>query len=205
MLAVSHGGAKLIECAVPAMAFPGPRSDQIAAVSMTVTAVQRPTKHAVADTVVRADQINVLLSRACRQASVQSAPRVSLRQPEPLPQLRPQCRRTSHPVATHHPTPRRPRVKPPEFGGFVASVFWDPGFDQIDNVSPAPPDPAVGGAATPTSAGTRAGVASVFDPQSKGKPHEQTCSSRCLAGRRIVAPTKLIASSPRIRFQVALT
>jgi hypothetical protein len=38
--------------------------------------------------------------------------------------------------------------KPPEFGGFVASVFWDPGFDQIDNVSPAPPDPGGDGVAT---------------------------------------------------------
>jgi hypothetical protein len=36
----------------------------------------------------------------------------------------------------------------------------DPGFDQIGNVSPAPPDPAVDGVATPTSAGTRAGAAS---------------------------------------------
>jgi N-ethylmaleimide reductase len=39
-------------------------------------------------------------------------------------------------------------------------VFRDPGFDQIGNVYPAPPDPAVDGVATPTSAGTRAGAAS---------------------------------------------
>jgi hypothetical protein len=36
----------------------------------------------------------------------------------------------------------------------------DPCFDQIGNVSPAPPDPAVDGVATTTSAGTRAGAAS---------------------------------------------
>jgi hypothetical protein len=87
----------------PPWRFQDPVRPNIAAVSMTVTAVQQhATKHAVADTVLRADQINVLLSRACRQASVQSAPRVSLRQPEPFPQLWPRHRRTSHPVATHH-------------------------------------------------------------------------------------------------------
>jgi len=36
----------------------------------------------------------------------------------------------------------------------------DPCCDQIGNVSPALPDPAVDGVATPTSAGTRAGAAS---------------------------------------------
>ena len=36
----------------------------------------------------------------------------------------------------------------------------DPCFDQIGNVSPAPPDPAVDGVATTTSVGTRAGAAS---------------------------------------------
>jgi hypothetical protein len=71
----------------PPWRFTGRRSDQnISAVSMTVTAVQgHATSHAVADTAhPRADQINVRVSRACRQASVQSAPLVSRRQPEPF-------------------------------------------------------------------------------------------------------------------------
>ena len=42
------------------------------------------TSHAVADTAHRADQINVKVSRACRQASVQSASLPSPRQPEPF-------------------------------------------------------------------------------------------------------------------------
>jgi hypothetical protein len=41
------------------------------------------TSHAVADTAHRADQINVQVSRACRQVSVQSASLLSPRQPEP--------------------------------------------------------------------------------------------------------------------------
>src|SRR5580700_104206 len=42
------------------------------------------TNHAVADTAHRADQINVQVSRTCRQASVQSALLLSPRQPEPF-------------------------------------------------------------------------------------------------------------------------
>src|SRR4030088_1331134 len=42
------------------------------------------TRHAVADTAHRADQINVQVSRACRQVSVQSASLLSPRQPEPV-------------------------------------------------------------------------------------------------------------------------
>ena len=42
------------------------------------------TSHAVADTAHRADQINVQVSRTCRQASVQSALLLSPRQPEPF-------------------------------------------------------------------------------------------------------------------------
>ena len=42
------------------------------------------TSRAVADTAHRADQINVQVSRACRQASVQSASLLSPRQPEPF-------------------------------------------------------------------------------------------------------------------------
>jgi hypothetical protein len=42
------------------------------------------TSHAVADTAHRADQINVQVSRACRQTSVQSASLLSPRQPEPF-------------------------------------------------------------------------------------------------------------------------
>ena len=45
----------------------------------------------------------------------------------------------------------------------------------------------------------------VFAPQLKGKRHDQPCSSRCLAGRRMVPPTKLIGSSPKGRFRVVLT
>ena len=56
-LAVSHGGGKLIELRSP--------------------------RHGVSRRHC-ADQINVQVSRACRQASVQSAPRVSPRQPEPF-------------------------------------------------------------------------------------------------------------------------
>ena len=42
------------------------------------------TSHAVVDTAHRADQINVQVSRACRQVSVQSASLLSPRQPEPF-------------------------------------------------------------------------------------------------------------------------
>jgi hypothetical protein len=42
------------------------------------------TSHAVADTAHRADQINVQVSRTCRQVSVQSASLLSPRQPEPF-------------------------------------------------------------------------------------------------------------------------
>ena len=42
------------------------------------------TSHAVADTAHRADQINVQVSRASRQASVQSASMLSPHQPEPF-------------------------------------------------------------------------------------------------------------------------
>ena len=67
------------------MAFPGRRSGQnIAAVRMTVTAVQgHATKHAVANTVLPADQINVQVSPTCCQASVQSARWYHLVSPSP--------------------------------------------------------------------------------------------------------------------------
>src|SRR6202040_2845777 len=42
------------------------------------------TSHAVADTAHRADQINVEVSRACRQVSVQSASLLSPLHPEPF-------------------------------------------------------------------------------------------------------------------------
>jgi hypothetical protein len=69
----------------PLWRFQTPVRPNIASVSMTVTAIQgHATGQAVADTALRADQINMQVSRACRQASVQSAPRESPRQPEPL-------------------------------------------------------------------------------------------------------------------------
>ena len=54
-----------------------PVRPNITAVCMTVTSVQGTRAH-------RADQINVQVSRACRQVSVQSASLLSPRQPEPF-------------------------------------------------------------------------------------------------------------------------
>jgi hypothetical protein len=69
----------------PPWRFQAPVRPNIAAVSMTVTAVHgHATRHAVADTAHRAHQINLQVSRACHQARVQSASLVSPRLPEPF-------------------------------------------------------------------------------------------------------------------------
>jgi hypothetical protein len=81
-------GAKLIELRSPRHGDPRiPVRPNITAVRMTVTSdvgSRHATSHAVADTAHRADQINVQVSRACRQVSVQSASLLSPRQPEPF-------------------------------------------------------------------------------------------------------------------------
>ena len=85
-LAVSHGGVKLIE-----LRSPPPWRFQDSGQTKHYSrqhdrdgGSRHATSHAVADTAHRADQINVKVSRACRQASVQSASPPSPRQPEPF-------------------------------------------------------------------------------------------------------------------------
>ena len=76
-------GAKLIELRSPRHGDSRiPVRPNITAVCMTVTSVQGTS--CGADTAHRADQINVQVSRACRQVSVQSASLLSPRQPEPF-------------------------------------------------------------------------------------------------------------------------
>ena len=85
-LAVSHGGAKLIELRSPRHGDSRtPVRPNIAAVRYDRDSGSRhATGPAVADTAHRADQINVQVSRACRQASVRSASLLSPGPPEPF-------------------------------------------------------------------------------------------------------------------------
>ena len=74
-LAVSHGGAKLIELRSPRHGDfeDSGQTKHYSRLHDRDVGSRHATSHAVADTAHPADQINVQVSRACRQASVQSA------------------------------------------------------------------------------------------------------------------------------------